>query len=152
MVDLKPAIEIAVEVHGEQVDKCGDPYLFHVFRVAMDMETNEERVVAFLHDSLEDIPKGLTRLRVDRMIEFWYDRALLDKVWALTRGEEETYMEYIERLSSTPIAVKVKLADLMDNMRTDRLEKLPAEDRVRLLKKYQEAYEFLSHLERKQAQ
>lgn len=142
-LDLKPAFEIALHVHGGQRDKGGDEYMWHVCRVGMAGTTPEEQVVGLLHDTLEDVPPTLTRLRVDGAIHLAYGEAVQDAVWALTRQDDEPYLEYLKRLSANPLAVQVKLHDLMDNMRADRLLKLPPEDRVRLLKKYQDAYEFL---------
>lgn len=138
-LSLKEAFRIAVEVHGDQRDKAGEPYLFHVMRVAMAMDTDEERVVAILHDVIEDYDDTMETMAD---INEAYGQDILSTVELLTRNKP--YLDYIRRLSTNPLAVKVKLADLRDNMDGDRLRKLPTkEEAARLYKKYREAYEFL---------
>lgn len=141
---LKEVFQIAVDVHGNQRDRANEPYLGHICRVMSAMEDDFERAVAILHDTLEDCgsPKKANKLYVKIML--LCGRHVAEAVASLTRTHTEPYPEYIERLSKNPLAVKVKLADLLDNMRMDRISKLPEEDRARLLKKYQEAYQFLS--------
>lgn len=141
-LDLKPAFLIALSVHGEQKDKGGDEYMWHVCRVAMAGATPEEQVVGLLHDAIEDAHL-LAQQGVGHSIYDRFGVEIGDACVALTHLGRESYDDYIKRLSANPLAVRVKLADLNDNMRSDRLLKLPPEDRVRLLKKYQEAYEFL---------
>lgn len=157
---LAEAFKIAVEVHGNQRDKAGEPYMGHICRVMSAMDTDTERCVAILHDSIEDSKRvgGMTR-----HLRGLFPDEIVDAVGALSRRpvnlqtlaqlvtdgarpiERESYMDYIRRLSSNPLAVKVKLADLRDNMNEDRLRKLPTkEEAFRLHKKYWEAYRFLS--------
>lgn len=140
---LKEAFRIAVEVHGEQVDRGGEPYLFHVMRVAAAMENDTERTVAILHDVIEDDPCKHGWLYWTVQIEVLYGKSVRDAVVALTRSKEEPYGHYIRRLSTNPLAVKVKLQDLLDNMQRDRLRKLSREVADRLFDRYTEAYSFL---------
>jgi len=139
---LGEAFKIAVEVHGNQRDKAGVPYLAHICRVMEQMDTDEERVVAILHDVLEDCGTPVVGIYGARILAA-YGINVIDAIFSLTRASttDPTYMDYIRRLSENPLAVKVKLADLRDNMRQDRLEKLP--DGLRLYAKYREAYDFL---------
>lgn len=146
-LSLKEAFRIAVEVHGDQRDKSGEPYLFHVMRVAAQMDTDEERVVAILHDVIEDfVPEegdiGQTLALVSRIYEL-YGPNIGNAVEALTKGTDVPYMDYIRRLSTNPLAVKVKLADLEDNSNPERLESREPKEAVRLYAKYAEAYAFL---------
>lgn len=48
------AIQIAKDYHSDQVDKSGQPYMEHLYAVANGVKTEEEIIVAFLHDMLED--------------------------------------------------------------------------------------------------
>lgn len=137
---------LAVEVHGSQRDKISEPYLFHVMRVATEMDTDEERVVALLHDVLEDAVPRISLegvAAVSTGIESIYGWTVLDAVSTLTRDPKEMYMDYIKRLSCNPLAVKVKFADLRDNTDRYRMEKLAPVDRERLRKKYYEAMDYL---------
>ena len=52
-------------------------------------------------------------------------------------------MEYYARIKCNPLATKGKLADVMDNLRTDRMQKLPKETQVRLMRKYRRALKVL---------
>lgn len=52
---LEKALRIAVEAHAGQMDKAGKPYIFHPLRVCCQCFTDEEKIVAFLHDTIEDI-------------------------------------------------------------------------------------------------
>ena len=52
-------------------------------------------------------------------------------------------MEYYARIKCNPLATKVKLADVMDNLRADRMQKLPKETQVRLMRKYRMALKVL---------
>jgi (p)ppGpp synthase/HD superfamily hydrolase len=139
-MDLKAAFEIAVEVHGNKRDKAGEPYLAHICRVMSAMDTDEERVVAILHDAMEDGPSMVT---ADWRLTFYPEHLLL-AVLALTRVPGEPYMDYIRRLSKNPLAVKVKMADLRDNMDYRRLDKLDPAERHRLHLKYHEASYYLA--------
>ena len=142
-LDLKPAFEIAVQVHGSQRDKAGLPYLGHLFRVMEQMETDEERVVAILHDVLEDGPGGIERISTQCRISSVYGDDVLEAIFSLTRDPGEPYSDYIRRLSTNPLAVKVKFADLTDNMNPQRLRKLPRDEANRLFDKYTNAYNLL---------
>lgn len=53
-MNLQHAIEIAAEAHRGQVDKAGAPCIHHPLRVMFSVTTEEERIVAVLHDEIED--------------------------------------------------------------------------------------------------
>ena len=55
-------------------------------------------------------------------------------VECLTHRDQETYEEFIARVSANPIARKVKLADLEDNMDMRRLRVVTERDAERLHK------------------
>ncbi len=71
-----------------------------------------------------------------------YAEPLLRALDCLTRRESETYQEFIERVRVNPIARRVKLADLEDNMDIQRLPTLTEKDAERL-KKYLDAWNSL---------
>jgi (p)ppGpp synthase/HD superfamily hydrolase len=126
------ALEIAQAAHIGQRDKAGYPYISHVRRVADAVAKHGTTVqtVALLHDLIEDCPGwSLDRLRGEGFSE-----EIITAVSALTRGDE-TYTEFIERLSSNPIARTVKRADLIDNLRLDRLSQISDAD-LRRAEKY----------------
>lgn len=142
-MQLVEAFRIAFDIHGNQRDKGGEPYLFHVVRVATAMKTDEERAVALLHDSLKYSPTLESQVDLLRKIRLHFGDAVSKTVLRLTQTEYEPYMDYIRRLSSNRMAVKVKLADLFDNLREERLARLPDVDADWLRAKYGPAYLFL---------
>ena len=140
-MDLSDAIIFAATAHRGQTDKGSAPYILHPLRVMLACETDEQRIVAVLHDTVEDCGVELDTVR-DR-----FGTAVADAVDALTRREGEAYEAFVERCAADPIARVVKLADLADNMDWRRLGREPDEkDRARLLK-YERARASLIALE-----
>jgi (p)ppGpp synthase/HD superfamily hydrolase len=138
MATLERAIQIAAEAHAGQVDKGGAPYVLHPLRVMMAMETDEERIVAVLHDVIEDCPRWPeARLYVEG-----FSADVLEALDALTRHQGETYDQFVARVKLNPLAARVKLSDLRDNMLITRIPKPNDGDRRRAMK-YARAYEFL---------
>lgn len=129
---LKRALEIAHEAHAGQVDKAGRPYIEHVLRVVNAVEGEDAKVVAALHDVLEDCPKWTGR----RLLDEGFDKELVDTVVDLTRLPGMSYDAYITAYSHIDLFRIVKLADLRDNSDPARLALLPARDRDRLSRKY----------------
>lgn len=133
MSTLEKAIRIASQAHLGQKDKAGAPYIMHPLRVMLKMGTEAEMIAAVLHDLIEDTPWTLQRLRRNG-----FSTDVLDAIDHLTRRTGETYGQFIVRVKGNPLAVKIKLADLEDNMDTSRLKKITARDRARL-EKYRRA-------------
>ena len=125
MADLARAVAIAIDAHALQRDKSGLPYLLHPLRLAERLQSQNEKIVAVLHDVLED-----TDYTADRLSDDGFAPAVIAAVRALTRGTDESYASFIVRLSTDPLAAAVKRADLIDNfnlprtlLRPNRLEK-----------------------------
>lgn len=117
MSNLAAALMVAIRVHAGQVDKQREPYLLHVLRV-VEAVSDEGKIVAALHDVLEDGPPGVQMQLVEVL-----DDDEMQALLRLTRNEgyPETYAGYIAaiaRLEGRPgrIAREVKLADLRDNL------------------------------------
>ncbi|WNG42442.1 GTP pyrophosphokinase [Archangium violaceum] len=127
MPTLEDAIALAVEAHRGQRDKAGQTYILHPLRVMFRLETETERMVAVLHDVVEDSPWTLERLR-----ELGYPEEVLGALDCLTKREGETYEAFIERVRPHPLARRVKLADLEDNMDVRRLAAVTSKDAERL--------------------
>jgi len=53
-MNLEQAISIASLAHEGQLDKGGEPYILHPLRVMMKLKDERQRVVAVLHDIIED--------------------------------------------------------------------------------------------------
>ena len=128
---VKAAKELAKKLHEGTTDKYGNPYFYHLERVAnrvRDMEYNmvDETseinlyiAVAYLHDVIEDTEMELWE------IESKFGKDIAVSIDLLTRKEGVPYSEYVERIrrdaksdviKSGKIARVVKLADLFDHL------------------------------------
>lgn len=135
---LKRAILLATEAHKGQVDKYGQPYIGHPFRVMTAGHTLEEKIAGILHDVVEDTSWTLEQLAAEN-----FSPKIVEAVDALTRRDNETYEENIARIEKNPLAIRVKLNDLTDNMDIRRCDQLTEEDIPRL-QKYLNAYKRLT--------
>ena len=131
------ALELAVEKHKNQTDKAGNPYILHPLHVMENVNSKEGKIVAILHDIIED-----TDITEDYLLKIGLSKRIVDAVVALTRSEDMDYQEYIKNLSPNPLAKEVKLADLEHNMDLKRLPTLEEKDLERN-RKYQIAYHYL---------
>jgi len=128
------AEEIAAAAHRGQVDKAGQPYITHPARVAARVAGDENAVaVAWLHDVVEDTAVTLVDL------EESFPAEVTTAVDALTRRPGEAPAAYYARVRAVPLALTVKLADMADNSDPQRLARLDAATRERLIAKYARA-------------
>lgn len=115
-MNINTAIKLATDAHAGQVDKGGEPYILHPLRVMLAMKTDDERIVAILHDVVEDTPWTCDDL-------YWqhgFKPEIVQAVAALTRGKNEDYFDFVRRLAPNPIARAVKIADIRDNLDPSR--------------------------------
>lgn len=127
MAGIEEAVEIALAAHRGQTDKAGQPYVLHPLRLLAEMRTEPEQIVAVLHDVVEDSDWTFGALR-----ERGFGDDVLTALDALTRRDGEGYETYLERTAAHPVARRVKLADLEDNLDVRRLGPLTDADRARL--------------------
>jgi (p)ppGpp synthase/HD superfamily hydrolase len=136
---LEACIGVAVEAHAGQLGRDDRPYILHPLQVMLQMDTEDEMMVAVLHDALED--SGLTG---QDLASLGLPEAVLEAVALLTHDREELdYESYVRRLRSNPLARKVKLADLAHNMDLRRLPD-PGPADLRRLQRYRRAVEILT--------
>ena len=127
MADLEEAIGIAVQAHRGQKDRGGAPYILHPLRMMFRVQTEAERMAAVLHDVVEDTPWTLDDLRARG-----FPAEVLAAVDALTRRPGEAYDAFVERAAAHPVARRVKLADIEDNLDLRRLDAVTADDLERI--------------------
>lgn len=111
---VKLARHLAEEAHRGQKRKTGGEYIEHPCRVAAMMPTPTLKACALLHDVMEfDAPHAFTKedLRKAKVPE-----RVIEVVDRMTRGHEESYLDYIMRIAENPAAIAVKLGDLADNL------------------------------------
>ncbi len=123
----------ARRAHKGQLDKAGVKYVKHVVRVAKTVTSKQAKLVGLLHDIVEDT--DYTHQDIAKM--FGIETAF--QVGCFTKREDEKSEDYLERVKQSPIAIEVKLADLLDNINIFRLKKVTNTDLDRL-KKYLEMY------------
>lgn len=131
---LENAILIAIHAHLGKVDKGGCPYILHPLRVMINMETIEEKIVAVLHDVIEDSNKSIQSLR-----DSDFPEEILTALSLLTKQENQDYEDYIFSIKKNELATKVKIADLLDNMNMKRIQD-PTYVDIERFRKYQIAY------------
>ncbi len=135
---LEQAIQIAVAAHQGQKDRAGQPYILHPLRVMFRVQSETERTVAVLHDVVEDSEITLEDLR-----KKGFPEEVVKAVDCLTKREGEPYMALVERAKANPLARRVKLADLDDNMDLKRQGELSDKDLERL-NRYKRAWNALT--------
>jgi (p)ppGpp synthase/HD superfamily hydrolase len=139
-MDLQAAIAISCEAHKNQLDKAGEPYILHPLRLMFQFEDTHLRIIAVLHDVVED-----SNLTINDLQKKGFDKKVLDALECLTKKENESYEQFIDRVSKNVLATVVKIADLKDNMNISRLAQITEKDLLRL-KKYHSALNKLSRL------
>lgn len=122
--------------HAGQVDKAGKSYYLHPLAVSEKVESTDEKIVALLHDVLEDTFVNITTIRN------LFGPEIGNAVRAISRMEGEPYDDFIERLSKNELAKRVKMADLEHNMDLSRLPVVTDRDKRRFVK-YKKALHFL---------
>ena len=136
---LERAIEIAVEAHKGQVDKGGSPYILHPLRVMMSVNGESEKIVAVLHDVVED-----SNWTFEALLAEGFSIEIIEALKSVTKeSEDEDYELFIQRAMQNPIGCKVKIADLRDNLDVTRISDITEKD-VKRIKKYKKALKLLS--------
>ena len=109
---LHKAITIACEAHQGQSSINGEPYILHPLRLLIKAKSNEERIIAVLHDVIEKSNITLADLK-----NKGFDQNIISAIDSLSRRRSESYIDYIGRLMQNRISVKIKLLDLADNIK-----------------------------------
>ncbi|MGC8711953.1 MAG: HD domain-containing protein [Leptodesmis sp.] len=129
---LAQAIHLATAYHQGQVDKAGQPYIQHPLRVMHAVAGETEKIVAVLHDTLEDTAITLEEITSN------FGTEVAEAIVALTKNKDEDYFDFIRRVKRNAIATKVKIADLQGNLDLSRLSVVTEKDQARV-SKYQQA-------------
>ena len=123
------ALKLAHRAHrGQTRRNSGIPYIVHPIRVANQFNSDQLKTIAILHDVVED-----TKITLED-IEKKFDKKVAKVVDALSRRDEdeedptqkERYTTYIERVKECEIAVKIKIADVIDNLSDATSEEKPS--------------------------
>ena len=149
------AFDLAQEYFKDKKDLSGQPYMYHMERIAAAIEKERDKkcadkesslclyydkaiAVAFLHDIIED-----TDCTEEILYEKGFDKEIVTAVIAITRRKDEQYyFDFIDRANKNDIARLVKIYDLEDNMDIRRLNKFGDYEQKRL-KKYWYSWKYL---------
>jgi (p)ppGpp synthase/HD superfamily hydrolase len=142
MSTLSRAIEIAIAAHKGQKDKSGADYILHLMRVMQRGQTEIEKICGVLHDVVED-----SDLTFEDLENEGFSSDVIAVLRCVTKlSDDEDYDSFIERVAQNPVAVRVKINDLLDNMDVTRLRQLTEQDCKRL-NKYLKAYRRLREIQ-----
>ena len=113
----KKALHVCFDVHKDQLDKAGAPYVFHPFHLAEQMPDELTTVCALLHDVVED--SGMTLVEMARM---GFPAEVIEALSLLTHDTKTDYKDYVRAIAENPIARRVKIADLKHNCDISRFD------------------------------
>lgn len=132
------ALEIVTTLFKDDKDKGGLPYIIHLMNVYSGVYTENQKVVALLHDTIED-----KNIKDEDLIDIGFPKNIVDDVVVLSRIKPLEYVDYIDRIikNGSRDALTVKLADLKNNMDLSRIKKPTLKDYERVEKRYAPSYE-----------
>jgi (p)ppGpp synthase/HD superfamily hydrolase len=136
---IEKSLEIALRAYKGQKDKAGETYILHPLRIMAKMTSAEEMSVALLHDVIED-----SDITAEELLNDGIPDVVVEAVEALTKMQGETYDQFVERVKTNPLAAKVKVADIEDNINILRLHSVDTKDLERV-KKYHKAWHALKN-------
>lgn len=136
MTKLLKALLVAYLAHYGQKDKAGKSYIKHPIYVARKVKGRDAKIVALLHDTVEDT------CITDEYIRNIFGDKIADAVKALTHDKSIPYAEYLQTVKKNELARKVKIYDLQHNMQLERLKVITIKD-IDRVSKYSAALEEL---------
>lgn len=135
---LEIAIKIAVDCHKGQYDKGGELYILHPLHIMDKVGSIECKIIAVLHDSIED-----TWVDDDYLREMGINEDCVEAIVLLTRKKNQSYMDYIKEINTNFYAKTVKMEDLKHNMDLSRIDRDVTEKDLDRNRKYLKAYYYL---------
>lgn len=133
------AINLITKYHNDQVDKGGNPYKDHLYYVADSCESEQTKLVALLHDILED-----TSCTPEELYDNGFSSEIVEAIITLSKNYSTSYGQYLKNIKENNLAKEVKIADLKNNMDLSRLKNIKEKD-IKRNKKYKEALLFLEN-------
>ena len=132
------ALEIVTTLFENDTDKGGHPYMLHIMYVYKHVSSLDEKVIALLHDVIED--KDVSK---EDLLEVGFPSFIVDDVVMLTRVKPIDYKDYIDNIikNGSIRALHVKLADVENNLDISRIKNPSMSDYERLEKRYMPTHE-----------
>lgn len=137
------ACSIAEQVHKGQVDKGGNPYIEHPLYISELVNSTDEKIVALLHDVVED--SFVTLLYLEKQL---FSDDIIFAIDCLTKRKHESYDDYLKRVCDSDIAVAVKIADMTHNSDITKIPNPTQKDFDRV-EKYKKSIGYLKTIQNK---
>jgi (p)ppGpp synthase/HD superfamily hydrolase len=114
------------------------PYSSHPIAVADMMDTDEEKIVAYLHDVIEDTAWKFVEEPLDDHNFDWQQYLVYKNkkieiplvtslyLLVLTHNKNQSYTEYIKQITQYRLTTKIKLADIFHNLSSNPTDKQKA--------------------------
>lgn len=116
MATLEKAIALAATKHQGQRDIGGKPYILHPLHVMSLVDSINEKIVAVMHDLIED-----TGVSLDDLAAMGFDHSIIFAIDCLTKRKREDRISAAHRAAANRLACAVKLADVTHNMDLSRI-------------------------------
>ena len=91
---IRKALKIATDAHRGFYDRSGAPYINHPYTVSKMVKGRKAKIVALLHDVLEDSDVKLETL------EKFFTKDVCEAVVLLTKKKNQNYFTYINKFRS----------------------------------------------------
>ena len=135
---LIKAFLLCMVKHWKQKDKAGKRYVWHPIHVMINVKGYNEKIVALLHDIVED-----TEVTVPDLKNLKFSKEVIEAVDVITKKKDQEYFSYLKSIKDNSIAKKVKIEDLKHNSDLKRLRSITQNDIDRAIK-YKKAIDYLS--------
>lgn len=132
MTKITLAKTLCKAYHCGQVDLGGEDYYLHPFAVAKLCKHRKAKIVAYLHDLIEDTPCTYEVLK-----KVGFSQEIIDAVVAITHIKTMPYPDYIVIVKRNKLATEAKIADMVHNSDLSRIPNPTEEDYARC-KRYAE--------------
>ena len=135
---LIKAFLLCMVKHWKQKDKAGKRYVWHPIHVMINVKGYNEKIVALLHDIVED-----TEVTIPDLKNLKFSKEVIEAVDVITKKKDQEYFSYLKSIKDNSIAKKVKIEDLKHNSDLKRLRSITQKDIDRAIK-YKKAIDYLS--------
>ena len=135
---LIKAFLLCMVKHWKQKDKAEKRYVWHPIHVMINVKGYNEKIVALLHDIIEDTDVTITDLK-----NLKFSKEVVEAVDVISKKKDQEYFSYLKLIKDNSIAKKVKIEDLKHNSDLKRLRSISQNDIERAIK-YKKAIDYLS--------
>ena len=135
---LIKAFLLCMVKHWKQKDKAGKRYVWHPIHVMMNVKGYNEKIVALLHDIVED-----TEVTVPDLKNLKFSKEVIEAVDVITKKKDQEYFSYLKSIKDNSIAKKIKIEDLKHNSDLKRLRSITQKEIDRAIR-YKKAIDYLS--------